>query len=206
LGDAGHVALTFNDGPDPVSTPLFLDALATAGVRATFFVVGQRLARHRWLGRLIMAAGHEIAVHGWTHVPAAPGAGTRLALIRTTDLIADVTGVPPRWYRPPYGLLAPGGLGLMRDLGLQTVLWTAWGRDWGVNTSPGAIARRVGTGLRGGATVLLHDRSPVESAWRSGLAALPRVLAACHRRGLAVGPLGEHGSLPAGSTSAAGGG
>jgi peptidoglycan/xylan/chitin deacetylase (PgdA/CDA1 family) len=201
VGDAGHVALTFNDGPDPVSTPLFVDALAAADVRATFFVVGQRLSRQRWLGRLIVAAGHEIAVHGWTHVPPAPGAGTRLALIRTADLISEVAGARPRWYRPPYGLVTRPGL--MHELGLQTVLWTAWGRDWRV-TTPAAVARTIGTGLRGGATVLLHDRSPVEAAWRASLAALPRVIAACHRRGLAVGPLSEHGGLMSNSASVAG--
>ncbi|GAA5022838.1 hypothetical protein GCM10025734_79440 [Kitasatospora paranensis] len=68
-GAPGHVALTFDDGPDPRSTPLFLAALERAGVRATFFVLGRMLVRAPELGREMAAAGHEIAVHGYQHRP-----------------------------------------------------------------------------------------------------------------------------------------
>jgi peptidoglycan/xylan/chitin deacetylase (PgdA/CDA1 family) len=185
VGDAGHVALTFDDGPDPVSTPYFLDALADAGVRATFFVVGERLHRHRWLGRLLASAGHELAVHGWRHTPLVPGWPARRGLYRTVNLITDVTGVAPRWFRPPYGVLLPGSARMARAAGLQPVLCSA-----------GLMALVGGSllsGLRGGATVLLHDRTRAESAWRAGIAMVPRLVALCHRRGLRVGPLAEHG-------------
>ena len=172
-GDAGHVALTFDDGPDPVSTPYFVDALAAAEVRATFFVVGERLHRHRWLGRLLASAGHELAVHGWRHTPLVPGRAARRGLYRTVNLITDVTGMPPRWFRPPYGVVLPGSLRLVRAVGLEPVL----------------CGRRV----RGGATVLLHDRTRAEAAWRAGIALVPRIVAMCRRRGLRIGPLGEHG-------------
>src|SRR5690349_20661664 len=180
VGDVGHVALTFDDGPDPVSTPYFIDALASVNVRATFFVVGERLARHRWLGRLIASAGHELAVHGWRHTPLLPGGAARRGLYRTVNLITDVAGVAPRWFRPPYGLVLPGTLRLARDVGLEPVLCSA---GW---------VGSLFAGLRGGATVLLHDRTRAESAWRAGIAAVPRLVALCHRRGLRVGPLAEH--------------
>lgn len=61
-GAADHVALTFDDGPDPRSTPRFLDELARLGCRATFFVLGEMLERHPALGRRVVADGHEIAV------------------------------------------------------------------------------------------------------------------------------------------------
>jgi peptidoglycan-N-acetylglucosamine deacetylase len=170
-----HVALTVDSGPDPVSTPFFVDALAEAGVRATFFVIGERLARHRWLGRLLAAAGHELAVYGWRRALLVPGRSARRELFRTINLITDVTGAAPRWFRPPYGLLLPGCAQLVRDAGLEPVLAaTPW--------------RRVGAArLWGGATVLLHDRT------RAGLDLIPRVVALAHRRGLRIGPLAEHG-------------
>jgi peptidoglycan/xylan/chitin deacetylase (PgdA/CDA1 family) len=194
IGDARHIALTFDDGPDPVSTPYFVDALAEAQVRATFFVVGERLSRHRWLGRLLASAGHELAVHGWRHAPLVPGRAARRALARTTDLIADVTGVAPRWFRAR-GLVLPGTVRMVREAGLEPVVCSASARwaSWRAGAGPAAIARRLAAGLRGGATVALHDRTRGESAWRTGLAALPLVIGLCRRRGLRVGPLGEHG-------------
>jgi peptidoglycan/xylan/chitin deacetylase (PgdA/CDA1 family) len=188
MGDTGHVALTFDDGPDPVSTPYFVDALAAAEVHATFFVVGERLSRHRWLGRLLAGAGHELAVHGWRHSPLLPCRAARSAIARTVDLITDVTGVTPRWFRPPYGLVLPGALRMAREAGLEPVLCSARARAG----QPG-IARAVAAGIRGGATLLLHDRTRAEAGWRAGLLALPRVVALCRRRGLRVGPLAEHG-------------
>jgi peptidoglycan/xylan/chitin deacetylase (PgdA/CDA1 family) len=199
IGDAGHVALTFDDGPDPVSTPYFVDALAAADVRATFFVVGERLSRHRWLGRLLAGAGHELGVHGWRHAPLASCRAARRAIARTVDLITDVTGVAPRWFRPPYGLVLPGALRMVRDAGLEPVLCSTRARVGQAlmlrppMLRPPTIVRAVAAGIRGGATVLLHDRTRAEAAWRAGLLALPRVLALCQRRGLRVGPLGEHG-------------
>lgn len=98
IGDPGRVALTFDDGPHPRSTPHFLSLLARTQTRATFFVLGCELARAPELGREIVAAGHELAVHGWDHrcflrrTPAA----LRDDLVRTTDLIGSVTGECPR--------------------------------------------------------------------------------------------------------------
>ena len=178
IGDSGHVALTFDDGPDPVSTPYFLDALESAQVKATFFVVGERLHRHRWLGRMLNAAGHELAVHGWRHLPLRPGRGTRRALRRTVDVITDVTGTAPRWFRPPYGLLLPGVRRLAGEFGLEPVLCSSW---------------RPTTALWGGSTVLLYDRTRAEAGWRAGLATVPMLVARCRLRGLKVGPLRDHG-------------
>lgn len=176
--DGGHVALTFATGPDPVSTPYVVDALASAQVKATFFVVGERLHRHRWLGRLLSGAGHELAVHGWRHRPLTPGRATRRALRRTVDLIADVTGVAPRWVCPAYGLLLPGVRQIAAECGLEPVLCGSW---------------RPTAALCGGSTVLLRDRCRTEAAWRAGLAAVPLLVARCRLRGLRVGPLREHG-------------
>jgi peptidoglycan/xylan/chitin deacetylase (PgdA/CDA1 family) len=69
VGVPGHVALTFDDGPDPASTPAFLQVLDEHQVKATFFLLGQMLWAAPALGRDLVQAGHEIAVHGWAHRP-----------------------------------------------------------------------------------------------------------------------------------------
>jgi peptidoglycan/xylan/chitin deacetylase (PgdA/CDA1 family) len=196
-GDPGHVALTFDDGPDPLSTPLFLDVLRERGVTATFFLLGFMLERAPELAREMVAAGHEIALHGYTHrVLAARGPrSTHDDLRRGYDLIADVTGAPPRWYRPPYGVLTTPALVTAARLGMRTVLWTAWGRDWTATASPESVYSLVLRNLSGGATILLHDSDCTSKpeAWRSTLGAVPRLLDTIAARGLHVGPLREHG-------------
>ena len=199
-GAGRHVALTFDDGPDRHSTPAFLKVLDECGVRATFFLLGAMLDRDPELGREIVAAGHEVALHGWHHrcllwrTPAA----VRADLSRAYDLIGTVTGVPPRWYRPPYGVLTTAGWRAARQLNMATVLWTAWGRDWEAAATPTSVYRTVTRRLSGGGTVLLHDTDCMSApnSWQRTITALPALIDAARRRGLTVGPLAEHG-LPA---------
>ncbi|MEU9829918.1 polysaccharide deacetylase family protein [Streptosporangium sp. NPDC048047] len=197
VGTPGHVALTFDDGPDPHSTPRFLDELARLGCRATFFVLGEMLERHPGLGRRVAADGHEIAVHGWHHGNAlvTPPGRTAAGIGRTARLVADVTGVRPSWYRPPYGALSAEALVAARASGLRPVLWTAWGRDWTRSATPSSVLAALAPGLRGGATLLLHDsdRTSAPGSWRSGLGALPELVGRCRSAGLRVGPLRDHG-------------
>ena len=82
-----------------------------------------------------------------------------------------------------------------RRLGLRTVLWTAWGRDWTATATPASVVTHVGRGLRPGGTVLLHDSdcTSYPGSWRSALGALPRLADEFASRGLAVGPVGDHG-------------
>ncbi|MDW3848285.1 polysaccharide deacetylase family protein [Micromonospora sp. BRA006-A] len=197
LGTPGRVALTFDDGPDPESTGHVLDVLAAHRVRATFFVLGAMLRRHPALGRRVAGDGHEIAVHGWTHdnLLLRGPARTVSDLTRTYDLVTDVTGSPPRFLRPPYGVLTTAALLAARRLRLRPVLWSCWGRDWTATATADTVTRTVLAGLDTGGTILLHDssRTAAPGAWRAGLAALPRVLAECRRRGWQVGPLAGHG-------------
>ena len=103
-----HVALTFDDGPDPAATPLFIKLLADRGVRATFFMLGSMVARSPGLAAEVAAAGHEVAVHGWQHryLPLRGPRATRDDLASARDLVAASTGMVPRWFRPPYGVLS----------------------------------------------------------------------------------------------------
>lgn len=196
LGRADHVALTFDDGPDPASTPAFLELLRGRGVRATFFPLGSMLARSPGLAAEVAASGHEVGVHGWDHrytVLRGPVA-IRGDIERARDAVAEATGAIPRFYRPPYGVLSAGSLAAARALGLTPVLWSSWGREWAPGATPASVYETVTAGLTGGACVLLHDSDCTSPAGASAaaLGALPRLLDTCAARGLGVGPLAEH--------------
>jgi peptidoglycan-N-acetylglucosamine deacetylase len=196
-GDPGHVALTFDDGPDPVATPRFAELLASRQVTATFFLLGSMVQRSPSLAADLAAAGHEIGVHGFEHryLTARGPRATSADITRATELIASVTGSWPRLYRPPYGVLSGAALVTIGRLGLTPALWGTWGREWVPGASAASVHATVTARLHGGVTVLLHDSdctSPAGS-WQAALGALPLLLAECDDRGLTVGPLREHG-------------
>jgi peptidoglycan/xylan/chitin deacetylase (PgdA/CDA1 family) len=197
LGRADHVALTFDDGPDPDSTPAFLALLEARRVHATFFLLGSMVARAPRLAAEIAGAGHEIAVHGWDHrytILRGP-VDMYQDLARARDAVSAATGREPRFFRPPYGVLSSAALLAARRLELSPVLWSAWGREWARGATPGSVLDTVLAGLGGGATVLLHDSectSPVGAA-AAALGALPGLLDECRARGLSVGTLADHG-------------
>ena len=200
LGRADHVAVTFDDGPDPAWTPAFLETLATWQVRATFFMLGSMAAQAPGVAAEVAAAGHEVAVHGWAHRYTVLRGPRWVAddLARARDAVADATGAQPRFYRPPYGVLSAGALAAARRLGLTPVLWTCWGREWTAGATPRSVFTTLTRHLAGGATVLLHDSdctSPPGSA-AAALGALPLLLEECAIRGLAAGPVAGHGLGP----------
>ena len=192
-----HVALTFDDGPDPDSTPQFLDLLARRQVKATFFLLGQMLVGAPDLARRMVAEGHEVAIHGWTHrnhlrVP--PGQVVD-ELARTAELIEQVTGSRPVYHRPPYGVMTAGDVAGGRRLGLTPVLWTTWGRDWEARATPERILRTLTPRLRGGGTILLHDSdcTSAPGSWRNTLGAMDGLIDLVEDAGHTLGPLREHG-------------
>jgi peptidoglycan/xylan/chitin deacetylase (PgdA/CDA1 family) len=196
VGAKGHVALTFDDGPDPSSTPAFLDALDELGWRATFFMLGEMVRSSPGLAAEVAAAGHEVGVHGDRHrsqLRLSPRTTTN-DIRRSRDAIADATGVQPSWYRPPFGTLSVGGWMAARKLGLDVVLWTAWGRDWRAEATAETVVADVLSGYVDGGTVLLHDSdcSSAPESWRAALDALPLLGKELADRGLTVGPVGEH--------------
>ncbi|HEY2278536.1 MAG TPA: polysaccharide deacetylase family protein [Streptosporangiaceae bacterium] len=196
-GDAGHVALTFDDGPDPASTPAVLGVLAEHNMHATFFMLGSMAAAAPGLAREVAAAGHQIAVHGWVHRTMAAGRPGVVygALARARDTVAGVTGQAPEWFRPPYGILTRGALAAARRLELRPLLWTSCGREWQRGATPASVLATLLRTLDGGGTVLLHDsdRQARPGSAQAARAALPALLAECSRRGLAVGTVAQHG-------------
>lgn len=200
VGRPGHVALTFDDGPDPLSTPLFLDALDRLGWKATFFMLGYQVRRSPGLAREVADRGHEIAAHGFEHRNHLIHSWRWVHddLARATDVIAGTTGSPPRFWRPPYGALGTSSLLAARRQGVTTVLWTTWGKDWQRRATASSIVATVASTWHPAPTVLLHD-SDITSApesWRASLAALELLARRWEIERLAVGTFGEHQHQP----------
>ena len=195
IGRPDRVALTFDDGPDPDSTPPFLDALADLGWSATFFLLGDMVRRAPSLVGQLVAAGHEVAVHGDVHRSHLFRTGVAIGrdIDRAVAAIGAETDQPLRWFRPPYGSISTPTLVAARRRGLRPVLWTAWGRDWRAEATPETVVADIVADLRPGATILLHDSdcTSAPGSWRSALGALPLLAAELDRRGLKVGTLSD---------------
>jgi peptidoglycan/xylan/chitin deacetylase (PgdA/CDA1 family) len=181
------IALTFDDGPHPPRTPAVLDQLERANARATFFLVGEQVERRPSLAAELVAAGHEIAVHGYRHTLLLRRTPWELSedLARAADVIGAATGVEATCYRPPYGVFSTAGLVLVRRRAWHPLLWSRWGRDWTRHATPAGIARRATRNLSGGDVVLLHDADFYSSAgsWTKTAAALPSIIDAARAAG-----------------------
>ena len=181
-------ALTFDDGPHPQGTPAVLEILARAGVAATFFLVGEQVARDAALAREIVAAGHRVGLHCHRHrnlLRLSPRQ-VRDDIDRARELIEDATERRTALYRPPYGVLNAYALRLARSRGWRTLLWSHWGRDWEAQATAATILARVTGGAGEGAVLLLHDADDYSAAgsWRRTAAALPHVIDTLAERGL----------------------
>jgi peptidoglycan-N-acetylglucosamine deacetylase len=181
------IVLTFDDGPDQDSTPSVLGALDAAGVRATFFLVGEQMEREPALARELVERGHDVQLHGYGHVAheLLTPEEARRDLERGAQALREVTGVEARFYRPPYGRFSDGSYDACRALGLEAVYWSAWGTDWETIT-PERIAELVIPDLSAGAVVLLHDspRYSHRPSARPTVEALPLIAAGAAERGL----------------------
>jgi peptidoglycan/xylan/chitin deacetylase (PgdA/CDA1 family) len=196
VGRPDHIALTFDDGPDPVSTPAILDMLDTFGWRATFFCLGSQARQAPGLITELVDRGHEIGVHGDTHRShlrrVTPAVVRDVAAARA--LLEDLSGRPVEWFRPPYGGVSAASLVAAHRTGLRMVLWTTWGLDWKADATPASVAANVRRTFVPGATVLLHDSDVTSTpdSWKKTLDALPLLAGDWHDGGLEVGPLAEH--------------
>jgi peptidoglycan/xylan/chitin deacetylase (PgdA/CDA1 family) len=187
-GPAGpHVALTFDDGPDPVTTPQVLDLLAQHGAQATFFVIGARAARHPQLLAEMVRRGHQVENHSLNHAYTPPFLSVRRLtdeLLAAQAIIAAATARPPTWFRPPVGLLSPRVALAARRAGLRLCGYSRSARDGLAGTGVEAALARLRGGLRPGAILVLHDAA--ERAGRTPIApqVLARLLPLMKERGL----------------------
>ena len=190
--DSMAVALTFDDGPGPQSYDL-LAYLEAERIPATFFQCGFNVQRFPEITRYMLAAGHEIGNHSWSHVRLSPTLEYGIhvpspqkmhrELAQTQHLLASVCGAAPTLFRAPFGKRWVGLDAVQRRLGLRGIQWTVIGHDW--EWPADRIAAHVLAGTGPGAIVCLHDgrdlQSPCDIA--ETLAAVKLIVPALRRQG-----------------------
>lgn len=179
------LCLTFDDGPDPVYTPVILDMLAAYRVKASFFVLGEAAERFPGLVKRIAAEGHSIGNHSYSHPHPwfLSRSDAQREITNTAKIIEQITGTQPRWFRPPHGRL---GYALQQQTlldNLTTVLWSRSIIDWGLLGSPRGIRQRLDR-IAPGDIVLMHDGQREHNRPDNLLRYLPGFLAALPRKGL----------------------
>ena len=154
-----YVALTFDDGPVSANTTRVLNMLKMRNIKATFYVIGTRVKNNPSLMRRMVAEGHEVGNHTWTHgkLTGMSDSMVRSELNRTRDAIVATTGIKPRTMRPPYGALSTRQRNwIFNEYGYPTILWDVDPEDW---KKPGTsvIKSRIVNNAKSGSIILLHD-------------------------------------------------
>ena len=164
--DSRRVALTFDDGPHPLHTPVLLDRLAALGIRATFFILGRQAERHPEIVRRIAAEGHDVGHHSYTHSDPATTSATALMseVWRATRLLEPLTGRAPRLFRPPHGKITGPKCLRLWAAGQTIVLWNQDPKDFASDSAEAVRAWFAAQPLAGGDVILLHDVHPHASA------------------------------------------
>jgi peptidoglycan/xylan/chitin deacetylase (PgdA/CDA1 family) len=186
-----RVALTFDDGPTSARVDTLVRLLGARGVRATFFVTGRELAAAPKAGRRLVAAGHELGNHTYSH--------RRLVLVTPRTVRAEVEGtdsliraaghVGPIHFRPPYGYKLVALPWYLARSGRTTVTWDVEPDSYAdVAATPAGIVRHSLSRVRPGSIILLH---PWYASRATSLAAVGPLIDSLHARGFRVGPIRE---------------
>ena len=153
--EAKKVAITFDDGPGKGTTEKLLDGLKERGVKATFFLVGEKIEDNRELVARMYAEGHLIGNHTFTHVQLSKVDGKQALeeIVKTNTLIEEITGEPVRYIRPPYGSYSNS---LLMQINMTPVLWSVDPEDWNTDNT-GQVVKSVVANVKCGDIILLHD-------------------------------------------------
>lgn len=180
------IALTFDDGPTPGVTDRILDELKRRGLNATFFMIGERVAAAPDLARRVIAEGHEVGNHTFTHpkLTTLPDHQVETEVGKTQDVIRELLDHKPKWFRPPFGALRRNQAALVTRHDMRIVFWNVDPRDW---SQPGVdkISGKILADSAAGSIVLCHD---VHAQTADALGA---VLDGLLERGLAVSTLSD---------------
>lgn len=194
---SSRVIITFDDGPDPRYTPRVLDVLRAAGVRACFFVVGEKARRHPDIIRRIVTDGHEIGSHGFRHrLPWLLGpVGTVREMMESYRAIEEITGSPPAAFRPPWGLFNLFSYISRLLIRQRVVLWSFMSWDWTRGATTENIEKKVRKRLNGGSILVFHD-SDTEPGASPGspdkmISALPGIINELKERGYQITLFGD---------------
>jgi peptidoglycan-N-acetylglucosamine deacetylase len=157
--DQPYIAMTFDDGPSAENTPRLLEMLKQRNIKVTFFLIGQNVAANPDIVRRILADGHEIGNHTWTHPQLSKLSDDKVTteITKTQEAIKDASGYTPTLLRPPYGAITPRQREwISSKLGLNVIIWSVDPFDW---KRPGSavITQRILSQVRPGAIILSHD-------------------------------------------------
>ncbi|MFG1242505.1 polysaccharide deacetylase family protein [Xanthobacter sp. DSM 14520] len=170
--DGPYIAMTFDDGPNPETTPRLLKMLEQRGIKATFFVLGSRATASPAIIKQMIAQGHEVANHSWDHpqLPKIPVAAADKQIGDTNAAIEQITGKSPIYVRPPYGAMTPALRAHLREkFGSTFIYWSVDPLDW-KDRNAQVIHDRIVSHAHPGAIVLAHDIHPTT------VDAMPKVL------------------------------
>lgn len=181
-----EVALTFDDGPSPLVTPLLLAILRRYGAPATFFVIGVHARAYPYLVAEMAAAGDEVGDHTFDHPNltrlAPPAVAEEIAA--AAAVIREVTGRPPRWFRPPGGDYTAAVADAARRAGMGLAMWTENSGDWALPPAK-TLADQVPLRAEPGSIILLHSTTLVTAR------ALPQIIVELRRRGYTLVTLSQ---------------
>ncbi|WP_106767727.1 polysaccharide deacetylase family protein [Paenibacillus faecalis] len=187
-----QVALTFDDVPDPRFTPQVLDVLKQEGVKATFFVIGNRAEKHPKLVARMKREGHAIGNHSYNHAefPKLTLPQFQNQIERTNQILQRITGIKPRLIRPPYGEINEEQLRWARKNNYKVVNWNVDSLDWkGLNKEE--VKNNILSAVGPGAIVLQHAGGGVGSDLTGTIEALPEVIAELKKKGYSFVTLPE---------------
>ncbi|MEO6848702.1 MAG: polysaccharide deacetylase family protein [Chthoniobacterales bacterium] len=157
--DGPYIAMTFDDGPSPTLTPKLLDILKAHGIKATFFLIGQNAAEYPDIVKRIVAEGHEVGNHSWSHpqLTKLSAEGQHAEIEKTSDAIKNAIGKPPTIMRPPYGATSPFiNHWLNKEFGMKIILWSVDPLDWKYHDSA-RVERVILAEAKPGSIILSHD-------------------------------------------------
>jgi peptidoglycan/xylan/chitin deacetylase (PgdA/CDA1 family) len=190
--DQKVIALTFDDGPDPVETNAILDLLNRYGARSTFFVIGKRVKQFPEVVQRVIGEGHEVANHTYSHVFFHLPSSKRIVreeIERTEQAIIEASGRRTYLFRPPGGIYDETIIQVSNEMGLVPIMWS-WHQDTEDWNRPGVrhIINKVLNNVRGGDIILFHDH--VEGKTQT-VAALEVILPELQKRGYKMVPVSE---------------
>lgn len=195
-----QVALTFDDGPDLQFTPRILDVLKKHNVKATFFVVGNRVQAHPEIVRRMVREGHELGNHSYSHanLPKLKDEAFRNEVLRTQRVIAKHSGHQPQLIRPPYGEIREEQIKWLASQGFTMVNWNVDSLDWkGLNGDQ--VADNVLSNITSGAIVLQHSAGGKGEDLSGTIDALPKIIQKLKADGVSFVTVSQLLNLPKGN-------
>jgi len=179
-----EVAITFDDGPDPRYTPQLLDVLKEHGIKATFFVLGEKAEKNPEIIKRMVQEGHVIGLHANRHIgaPFRSYRGMKKDFKRSLEVLRGL-GIKVHFYRPPWGLVSVISNRFIKEYGFKPILWSIHASDWSKYVDEKHIERVLVGKVKAGDIVLLHDGRGAEGAPQRTINALHLALPKLKEKG-----------------------